>query len=383
MTKKFYDPQIPEENPPSNIQEEPLLALPSKHPEELDVDAKVSLNMEESKVTKKQKRKRLDTENTESDGKKKRKLEQCGICLDNISTRGVLNSCDHLFCFSCIVRWSKRSSTCPHCKRAITNIKKNDEVFKVKKKNLRDTLDREYQQRRTRVINALRARRTTNNSNGQSMNHVASFNFTNLSRYQLPNFEVFGRQNMFNLPNLRDVQLSYHRSQQLSAQQPRLQRNTLPGSLGRNVDLNQFRSPPVSHLNFDEPLDTPYVPVQQRPGWINPQTNIPQRPLFFSGRSLVNGFPNRTPTLPIVNSLPQPPARAVSDFFDRRMMEGARVSLPDALSAPRPPAQELANLRQSVSTALEATRNLLNSVEVLQPELAFVFNSLNDIAPWN
>ena len=32
--------------------------------------------------------------------------QMCGICLGEISVQGVLNSCSHDFCFSCILKWS-------------------------------------------------------------------------------------------------------------------------------------------------------------------------------------------------------------------------------------------------------------------------------------
>eukprot|EP01122_Echinamoeba_exundans_P005977 TRINITY_DN1618_c0_g1_i1.p1 TRINITY_DN1618_c0_g1~~TRINITY_DN1618_c0_g1_i1.p1 ORF type:complete len:373 (+),score=49.24 TRINITY_DN1618_c0_g1_i1:66-1184(+) len=48
----------------------------------------------------------------------------CGICLDKVSIRGVLDSCDHAFCFECIFRWSKESNTCPMCKQRFHQLQK-------------------------------------------------------------------------------------------------------------------------------------------------------------------------------------------------------------------------------------------------------------------
>ena len=79
----------------------------------------------------------------------------CGICLDAITTfRGILNTrikwkdhgdmkrgpCDHLFCFECIEKWSKKHNTCPTCRQTFTRVEKfniqtqtSDEMLKVKK----------------------------------------------------------------------------------------------------------------------------------------------------------------------------------------------------------------------------------------------------------
>ncbi|GMI76762.1 hypothetical protein HRI_001345500 [Hibiscus trionum] len=51
--------------------------------------------------------------------------EMCGICLSNggrRAIRGKINSCDHFFCFVCIMEWAKVESRCPMCKRRFTAI---------------------------------------------------------------------------------------------------------------------------------------------------------------------------------------------------------------------------------------------------------------------
>ncbi|KRX03041.1 hypothetical protein PPERSA_08116 [Pseudocohnilembus persalinus] len=53
-----------------------------------------------------------------------KKAQLCGICYCNIEEQGLLNSCRHEFCFSCINRWSKKENTCPICKRRFINIKR-------------------------------------------------------------------------------------------------------------------------------------------------------------------------------------------------------------------------------------------------------------------
>ncbi|KAL1160484.1 hypothetical protein V6Z11_A07G068200 [Gossypium hirsutum] len=51
--------------------------------------------------------------------------EICGICLSDggrRAIRGKINSCDHFFCFVCIMEWAKVESRCPMCKRRFTII---------------------------------------------------------------------------------------------------------------------------------------------------------------------------------------------------------------------------------------------------------------------
>ncbi|KAH7300045.1 hypothetical protein KP509_24G042300 [Ceratopteris richardii] len=48
----------------------------------------------------------------------------CGICLSETSTteRGKLDSCDHFYCFGCIMEWAKVESRCPMCKQRFTAV---------------------------------------------------------------------------------------------------------------------------------------------------------------------------------------------------------------------------------------------------------------------
>ncbi|KAK9292964.1 hypothetical protein L1049_020946 [Liquidambar formosana] len=51
----------------------------------------------------------------------------CGICLSEEGKRivqGTLNCCNHYFCFSCIMEWSKVESRCPLCKQRFVTISK-------------------------------------------------------------------------------------------------------------------------------------------------------------------------------------------------------------------------------------------------------------------
>ncbi|XP_031404836.1 uncharacterized protein LOC116213867 [Punica granatum] len=49
----------------------------------------------------------------------------CGICLSSAgekSIRGMIDCCDHYFCFICIREWAKVESRCPMCKRRFSSI---------------------------------------------------------------------------------------------------------------------------------------------------------------------------------------------------------------------------------------------------------------------
>lgn len=52
--------------------------------------------------------------------------ECCGICLseEGKTSRGWIDSCDHYFCFVCIMEWAKVESRCPMCKRRFTTIRR-------------------------------------------------------------------------------------------------------------------------------------------------------------------------------------------------------------------------------------------------------------------
>lgn len=73
------------------------------------------------------------TLNSTSPNKGKSKIEEdetsiscCGICLseEGKSIRGYIDSCDHYFCFVCIMEWAKVESRCPICKRRFGAIRR-------------------------------------------------------------------------------------------------------------------------------------------------------------------------------------------------------------------------------------------------------------------
>lgn len=43
-------------------------------------------------------------------------IEVCGICRDIVINRGVLDCCQHWFCYTCIDNWAAITNRCPLCK---------------------------------------------------------------------------------------------------------------------------------------------------------------------------------------------------------------------------------------------------------------------------
>ncbi|CAN0278123.1 unnamed protein product, partial [Phaeothamnion confervicola] len=42
----------------------------------------------------------------------------CSICLDEVdkSQAATLDNCSHLYCYTCILKWSEVTNRCPCCK---------------------------------------------------------------------------------------------------------------------------------------------------------------------------------------------------------------------------------------------------------------------------
>jgi len=48
----------------------------------------------------------------------------CSICLEPIKNKYTLENCSHLFCKKCITTWLTQSSSCPYCRKEVTNYEK-------------------------------------------------------------------------------------------------------------------------------------------------------------------------------------------------------------------------------------------------------------------
>lgn len=71
--------------------------------------------------------------------------ERCGICLTGStqSIRGQIDSCNHHFCFVCVMEWAKIESRCPLCKQRFGSIRRpavpglfpSERVVKISERN--------------------------------------------------------------------------------------------------------------------------------------------------------------------------------------------------------------------------------------------------------
>lgn len=50
----------------------------------------------------------------------------CGICYveRGVSIPGEIDSCNHYFCFVCIMEWAKHESRCPICRQRFSNVRR-------------------------------------------------------------------------------------------------------------------------------------------------------------------------------------------------------------------------------------------------------------------
>ena len=63
--------------------------------------------------TRKEKESSLQQEKNEEEEEGK---NECIICMENMKEEATLDTCRHVFCYDCIVKWSKTENTCPLCK---------------------------------------------------------------------------------------------------------------------------------------------------------------------------------------------------------------------------------------------------------------------------
>ena len=56
----------------------------------------------------------------------------CCICLDTIKeTNNVKTSCNHNFCFSCLLEHLKTKNTCPCCRVPLESVRKNNDLIQI------------------------------------------------------------------------------------------------------------------------------------------------------------------------------------------------------------------------------------------------------------
>ncbi|KAJ0709002.1 putative transcription factor C2H2 family [Helianthus annuus] len=108
---------------PPHIKSEAIeYSPPSKRLKTLSPDSPSASSKGKSKI-----------ENEDDDEDDELQLGTCGVCLldEGVSLRGFIDSCDHYFCFVCIMEWAKIESRCPICKRRFSTIHRpqKDGVF--------------------------------------------------------------------------------------------------------------------------------------------------------------------------------------------------------------------------------------------------------------
>ncbi|KAJ0818560.1 putative chromatin regulator PHD family [Helianthus annuus] len=108
---------------PPHIKSETIeYSPPSKRLKTLSSDSPSASSKGKSKI-----------ENEDDNEDDELQLGTCGVCLldEGVSLRGFIDSCDHYFCFVCIMEWAKIESRCPICKRRFLTIHRpqKDGVF--------------------------------------------------------------------------------------------------------------------------------------------------------------------------------------------------------------------------------------------------------------
>ena len=77
----------------------------------------------------------------------------CTICLDTVKVGGGLDSCIHVFCFDCIVKWSKVTNTCPVCAQKFRQIVQKDMVPQEEELNAKGKKKRKRKPKTVKVAN--------------------------------------------------------------------------------------------------------------------------------------------------------------------------------------------------------------------------------------
>ncbi|XP_022962108.1 uncharacterized protein LOC111462660 isoform X2 [Cucurbita moschata] len=68
---------------------------------------------------------RVEGDGKQSNGDLERE-DECGICLEQPSTKMVLPNCCHSMCIKCYHNWNTRSESCPFCRGSLKRIKSED-----------------------------------------------------------------------------------------------------------------------------------------------------------------------------------------------------------------------------------------------------------------
>lgn len=101
---------------------------------------KETLDGPETTSEKKKEENDTTTQDSHNEAKRNNESPSCGVCLEIINLQGIIDSCNHTFCFECIHKWSQVSNTCPMCKGRFKAISKQKPGQPPKKKKKADTI---------------------------------------------------------------------------------------------------------------------------------------------------------------------------------------------------------------------------------------------------
>ena len=98
------------------------------------VDDKIDSNQEdipECDIHLPKKVKNIKKDDVADEGEDEGDLENiCCICLDTIKeTNNVKTSCNHNFCFSCILKYLENKNTCPYCTTKFEEVRKKNDLI--------------------------------------------------------------------------------------------------------------------------------------------------------------------------------------------------------------------------------------------------------------
>jgi hypothetical protein len=106
-------------------------------PEHASMPTQTSVPSKRSQGTSKESRKRKRSEDEKTTRRQPRwkkhktvtvtnKIAACVICFEAIKEQGIIDSCNHIFCFDCIDKWRKYSTRCPVCKERYSSFKRKN-----------------------------------------------------------------------------------------------------------------------------------------------------------------------------------------------------------------------------------------------------------------
>ncbi|CAK57046.1 unnamed protein product (macronuclear) [Paramecium tetraurelia] len=66
--------------------------------------------------------KRIKKQKTKKQQPSEQPVEDCSICYGQIVDKGIIQGCQHTYCFKCIEIWAQQNLTCPQCRVQFSQI---------------------------------------------------------------------------------------------------------------------------------------------------------------------------------------------------------------------------------------------------------------------